>query len=357
MPTLTIELPGLPPVSHVFKDETITIGRMKGNTIVIDDSSVSLSHAKITRKNGDFYLKDLNSTNGTVINGQTVREARLQHHDRVCFANIQAEFFADNDSIQPGAVPNLPSIAVPTWVPASPAALPATSKLVLATPRGAHGSSNLLARLPALIPFIGGATALLVISLLIWKMFHSSNTSAPIATANARPRAAETPPVSPATPGASTAVAPAADTNAPSQTILQLVASLKDPDPGERRRAATALHSMGAAAAPAAAALREALQDSDPELQIWVALTLINNHVYDKQAVPILLRALQHDNSVVRQVACLSLGLIPYEQTEKDPVILALAETAGKDGDEEVRNAASSALSVVAPERFAKSAK
>jgi len=76
MPTLSIQLPGLPPVSHVLKDETITIGRMKGNTIVIEDSSISLMHAKITRKDGQFHLKDLNSTNGTMVNGQPITDAK-----------------------------------------------------------------------------------------------------------------------------------------------------------------------------------------------------------------------------------------------------------------------------------------
>src|SRR5512142_1892850 len=92
MPTLMIQLPGLPPVAHVLKDETTTIGRMKGNTIMIDDPSVSLCHAKITRKDGLFFLKDLNSTNGTVVNGQTISEARLHDFDRIRFADVPAQF-------------------------------------------------------------------------------------------------------------------------------------------------------------------------------------------------------------------------------------------------------------------------
>src|SRR5215475_12969355 len=95
MPTLSIQLPGLPPVSHVLKDDTITIGRMKGNTIVIEDSSISLMHAKITRKNGDFLLKDLNSTNGTSVNGQPIGEVKLRDLDRVRFAEIACQFIAD----------------------------------------------------------------------------------------------------------------------------------------------------------------------------------------------------------------------------------------------------------------------
>src|SRR6266850_1444511 len=99
MPTLTIQLPGLAPVSHLLKDETITIGRMKGNNMVIEDSSISLMHARITRKNGEFYLKDLNSTNGTVLNGQPITEARLRDLDRVRFADISGQFLAEGAPI------------------------------------------------------------------------------------------------------------------------------------------------------------------------------------------------------------------------------------------------------------------
>src|SRR3954465_13968056 len=95
MSTLTIQLPGQLPVFHVLKDETITIGRMKGNTIVIDDSSISLMHAKITRKDGDFLLKDLNSTNGTRVKGQSIAEVRLRDLDRVRFAEIHCQFLGD----------------------------------------------------------------------------------------------------------------------------------------------------------------------------------------------------------------------------------------------------------------------
>src|SRR5277367_6643336 len=92
MVTLTIQPPGASPVAHVLKDETITIGRMSGNTIVVNDSSISLVHAKITRKNGEFFLKDLNSTNGTQVNNQPITEAKLRDRDAVRFADVTGQF-------------------------------------------------------------------------------------------------------------------------------------------------------------------------------------------------------------------------------------------------------------------------
>jgi len=60
------------------------------------------------------------------------------------------------------------------------------------------------------------------------------------------------------------------------------------------------------------------------------------------------------DNPTMRQVACLSLGLIPYAGSEKDAVVPALAETAGKDVDNDVRQAAITALNIIAPEVIGK---
>src|SRR2546427_5060824 len=135
MPTLIVQLPGLPPVSHIVRDETTTIGRMKTNSIVIDDSSVSLMHAKITRKNGEFYLKDLNSTNGTIVNGQQIAEARLRDQDRVRFADITTQYLTEPGVEVLGAsapTAQVTSTNPPAPVaPASPAPAPAIPAQVL----------------------------------------------------------------------------------------------------------------------------------------------------------------------------------------------------------------------------------
>src|SRR5437870_4478318 len=90
---------------------------MTSNSIVIEDSSISLMHAKITRKNGDFFLKDLNSTNGTFVNGQPVGEARLRDADRVRFADVTTQFMAD--AVADASVAS----ASPTFVPTAAAQL------------------------------------------------------------------------------------------------------------------------------------------------------------------------------------------------------------------------------------------
>jgi HEAT repeat protein len=142
-------------------------------------------------------------------------------------------------------------------------------------------------------------------------------------------------------------------TEASDQSVPQLIRSLKAPDAAERRRAASALHALGPDAADAVPALRAALTDTDQEVRMWSALTLINEKSYDKASIPVLVEVLQHPNPVLRQLACLSLGLLPYEGAEKQMVIPPLTETVRKDSDEEVRKAAISALNIIAPEALA----
>ena len=80
----------------------------------------------------------------------------------------------------------------------------------------------------------------------------------------------------------------------------------------------------------------------------------VNTKNYDKSAIPILVRSLRHENPTLRQVACLSLAVIPYEAAEKDSVVPALATAAANDDDTDVRQAAYSALSIIAPEIVSK---
>jgi pSer/pThr/pTyr-binding forkhead associated (FHA) protein/soluble lytic murein transglycosylase-like protein len=63
---------------HLIRDETVRVGRSSENDVVIGDAAmVSARHLEI-RKEGDGYrLADLNSTNGTFVNGERVSEARL----------------------------------------------------------------------------------------------------------------------------------------------------------------------------------------------------------------------------------------------------------------------------------------
>ena len=53
--------------------QAITIGRSPGNTLVLEDGYASSRHAQIFIQNGQWFIEDLNSTNGTLLGGQPVR--------------------------------------------------------------------------------------------------------------------------------------------------------------------------------------------------------------------------------------------------------------------------------------------
>src|SRR5438067_1487422 len=61
----------------------LTIGREEGNLLRLNDERVSRFHAKVQVDNGDVILTDLESTNGTRVNGNVVQIRRLRPGDRI----------------------------------------------------------------------------------------------------------------------------------------------------------------------------------------------------------------------------------------------------------------------------------
>ncbi len=70
MPRLVILSEGLTGKAHELKVERTTIGRVEDNAFPIPEASVSSHHCEILLRGSDVVLRDLNSTNGTFINGQ-----------------------------------------------------------------------------------------------------------------------------------------------------------------------------------------------------------------------------------------------------------------------------------------------
>ncbi len=62
----------LVPGNYLPLDHYTTIGRRTGNSLIIDDGFVSGSHAEITYDQGAWWVVDLDSTNGTFVNGRPV---------------------------------------------------------------------------------------------------------------------------------------------------------------------------------------------------------------------------------------------------------------------------------------------
>ncbi len=68
------------------------IGRQRSNEVVLFDSSVSRVHAQIVKKKYYYVIKDLNSTNGVIVNGEYVKEQRLNNGDLILLGNIKLKF-------------------------------------------------------------------------------------------------------------------------------------------------------------------------------------------------------------------------------------------------------------------------
>jgi pSer/pThr/pTyr-binding forkhead associated (FHA) protein len=78
--------------THDLVEETYTLGRAPENSIQLEDNSVSGRHAQIAVIAQNCFLKDLGSTNGTLVNGQAVTEVQLRTGDRIQFGKIEARF-------------------------------------------------------------------------------------------------------------------------------------------------------------------------------------------------------------------------------------------------------------------------
>ncbi|MBM4068033.1 MAG: FHA domain-containing protein [Planctomycetes bacterium] len=86
---------------RVFRDlaTPVTIGREEGNLLRLNDERVSRFHAKVQIDNEDFILTDLESTNGTKVNGTVVQIRRLRHGDRVSVGRSLL-LFGSNEEIR-----------------------------------------------------------------------------------------------------------------------------------------------------------------------------------------------------------------------------------------------------------------
>jgi len=90
MPKLVIRTDTGESISHDLVEETYTIGRAPESSIRLEDVSVSGRHAEIVVVAQNCYLKDLGSTNGTVVNGQAATETQLRAGDRIRFGKVEA---------------------------------------------------------------------------------------------------------------------------------------------------------------------------------------------------------------------------------------------------------------------------
>jgi len=87
--------------SHELKVEKTTIGRVDDNTFPVPEASVSSHHCEILLKGNDVVIKDLNSTNGTFINGEQVTESVLKPGQILRVGKIEMRLETDTPASAP----------------------------------------------------------------------------------------------------------------------------------------------------------------------------------------------------------------------------------------------------------------
>ena len=74
--------------------EEVSIGRSRKSDIYINDPFMSKEHARIFLLDGKYYLEDLKSTNGTLLNGKEIRGKciKLNENDKITFGQVSFLF-------------------------------------------------------------------------------------------------------------------------------------------------------------------------------------------------------------------------------------------------------------------------
>ncbi|MDH5537799.1 MAG: FHA domain-containing protein [Rhizobacter sp.] len=96
---------------QITKDKT-TLGRRPYNDIVIDNLAVSGEHAVLQMVGSDVFIEDLNSTNGTYINGKAIKKQLLTHNDTVEIGKYKIKYLVEDGTdyektmiMKPGTAP------------------------------------------------------------------------------------------------------------------------------------------------------------------------------------------------------------------------------------------------------------
>lgn len=165
MPKMIVSIDGVVIKEVQLTKDRTTLGRRPYNDIVIDNLAVSGEHAVLQLTGNDVYLEDLNSTNGTYVNGKAVKKQLLQNNDTVEIGKYKIKFineapgatFEKTMIIKPGMVPPMPPKAgVPAGAPA--AAAPAAAAKA-AAPAATGATAAEMANVNASIKVLSGAAA------------------------------------------------------------------------------------------------------------------------------------------------------------------------------------------------------
>ncbi len=95
MAKLVLSMDGLVLKEIQLNKERLTIGRKPHNDIQIDNLAISGEHAVVVTILNDSFLEDLNSTNGTLVNGQAIKKHILRNNDIVELGKYKLKYMVE----------------------------------------------------------------------------------------------------------------------------------------------------------------------------------------------------------------------------------------------------------------------
>jgi pSer/pThr/pTyr-binding forkhead associated (FHA) protein len=159
MPKMIVSIDGVVIKEVQLTKDRTTLGRRPYNDIVIDNLAVSGEHAVLQLTGNEVFLEDLNSTNGTYVNGKAVKKQLLQNNDTVEIGKYKIKFineapgatFEKTMIIKPGMVPPMPKPGAPAGnAPAGAAATATAARPAAAPAAGASADAHAAASIKVL---------------------------------------------------------------------------------------------------------------------------------------------------------------------------------------------------------------
>lgn len=124
MPKMIVSIDGVVIKEFQLTKDRTTLGRRPYNDIVIDNLAVSGEHAALQMVGGEVYLEDLNSTNGSYVNGKSIKKQLLQNNDTVEVGKYKIRFVNETATaaVMPPASAPAPVAEAPADVDPRPGA-------------------------------------------------------------------------------------------------------------------------------------------------------------------------------------------------------------------------------------------
>jgi hypothetical protein len=94
LPEAELTIENGPDSGHIYRltGPALRVGRSPDNELILRDPATSGHHARVERRGNQFYVVDLGSTNGTMVNGETIQERELRHGDRIMIGQNAVKF-------------------------------------------------------------------------------------------------------------------------------------------------------------------------------------------------------------------------------------------------------------------------